>query len=264
MRSFSIVSLCGGPSAAAGGTLAGGSAGGFQPPKRASTSRRASSTVMAPTTVMMVVSGRTFAPWKRATSSRVSLPTDSIVPSTGLPYGWFGKTRRASARFPTVPGSSSERLMAAWICATFRFTSSGGKVGVSSTSANRSSPSARSFLSTASEALRPSRPAPAERLPPTNSIALSSSGPVCLAVPRVSSVPVRFASPARSGGSRTAPAWANVRTTMMGTAGRSATRSTMPLGSTSRCAMGLAAPAGSASSTASTTNPIDRRRRRMS
>src|SRR5207247_2580168 len=49
VRSFSIVSVCGGPPAATVGTLAGGSAGAFQPPRRASTSRRASSTVMAPT-----------------------------------------------------------------------------------------------------------------------------------------------------------------------------------------------------------------------
>ncbi len=46
-----------------------------------------------------------------------------------------------------------------------------------------------------------SRPAPASTLPPTNSMAESSSGPVRFAVPRVNTAPVRFASPALSDGS---------------------------------------------------------------
>ena len=47
----------------------------------------------------------------------------------------------------------------------------------------------------------PSREASPSRLPPTNSMAWSSSGPVRLAVPRVSRSAVRLASPPASGGS---------------------------------------------------------------
>src|SRR3972149_4258117 len=102
---------------------------------------------------------------------------DSSVPSTGSPYGWPGQTSRASARDATVAGSSSERLIPAFTSATFRRTSASGNAGVRSASASRSSPSPRSFLSTRRDTLRLSRPAPASRLPPPNSIPESSWGP---------------------------------------------------------------------------------------
>src|SRR5881392_3296725 len=67
--------------------------------------------------------------------------------------------------------------MAAWISPIFRFTSSSGNAGVSTTSWRRSSPRPRSRFRTESDSLSPSRPAPASRCPPTNSMAASSSGP---------------------------------------------------------------------------------------
>ena len=99
-------------------------------------------------------------------------------------------------------------------------------------------------------------------------MAASSSGPVRLVVPRVSNPPIRPASPARSAGSSTAPARVNARTATIGTAGRSATSSTMPFGSTSRCASGpvaatarapgptAATPTTTASTTATTIRPF--------
>ena len=134
--------------------------------------------------------------------------------------------------------------MAAWISATLRFTSASGKVGDSTTSASRSRPSARSRFSTDSEAVRPSRPAPASRLPPTNSMAASISGPVRRAVPRVSSGARQVGEPGAVVGSNAAPAPVRTRTATIGTAGRSATSSTMPFGRTSRWASGRAARAG--------------------
>ncbi len=55
--------------------------------------------------------------------------------------------------------------------AILRVSSSAGNVGCRSTSASRSSPRARSFLSTESVMVALSRPASASRLPPTNSMA---------------------------------------------------------------------------------------------
>ena len=73
--------------------------------------------------------------------------------------------------------------MAAWISATLRVTSAAGKVGERTTSDRRSSPSEKSFFWTDSATVRLSRPAAASRLPPTNSMAESISGPVRFAVP---------------------------------------------------------------------------------
>src|SRR6266508_4959580 len=130
--------------------------------------------------------------------------------------------------------------MAAWMSVALRLSSSSGKAGWSSTSASRSSPRSRSFFSTARLTVAVSRPASVSRLPPTNSMARSSSGAVRLAVPRVSRSAVRFASPPASGGSKAEPARIDTRTTTIGIAGRSATSSRMPFGKTSRCASGAA------------------------
>jgi hypothetical protein len=91
--------------------------------------------------------------------------------------------------------------MAAWISEIFRLTSASGNVGVRTTSDTRSSPSAISFFCAVIETVSVSRLAPASTRAPTNSMAESSSDPVRFAVPRVSTVPVRLASPARSSGS---------------------------------------------------------------
>src|SRR5262245_19269342 len=152
---------------------------------------------------------------------------------------------RASARPATTSGFSSDRWSAPSISPTFRRSSSSGKLGVSSTSVSRSSPRSRSFFNTARLTVAPSRPASASRLPPTNSMAWSSSGPVRLAVPRVKSSAVRFASPGASAGSLTEPARTYARTTTIGMLGRAATSNRIPFGNTSRLARG-AAPAKSA------------------
>src|SRR6185295_9357174 len=68
----------------------------------------------------------------------------------------------------------------------------------------------------------PSRPASDSRVPPTNSIARSTSGPVRAAVPRVKSSAVRLARPSASGGSKTDPARTYTRTTTMGMEARAA------------------------------------------
>src|SRR5688500_15968279 len=239
----------------AGGGVANGTegddvAGGRQAPNRLSTSRRASSRVTAPTTAMIVVSGRMRSRWKPTTSSRVSRATDSSVPSAGRPYGCPGYTSFVNAFDATASGLSSDCLISAWIWASLRLNSASGNDGERMTSWSRSSPSGTSFFSTDSDADIPSRPAPASRLPPTNSILASSSGPVRLAVPRVRSLPVRFASPSLPGGSITAPARVYRRVMTIGTAGRSLTSSTIPLGSTSRWAPGFAAGATETTSTA--------------
>src|SRR5438105_2585429 len=89
----------------------------------------------------------------------------------------------------------------------------------------------------------PSRLASDSRLPPTNSMARSMSAPARVAVPRVRSRAVRFARPGASSGSKALPARRYARTATMGTAGRSATSSTIPFGRTSRRASGAAAGA---------------------
>ena len=171
-----------------------------------------------------------------------------MVPAEGRPYGWCGNISGPSARPATVPGFCSDRRRPAWISPILRATSSAGNAGCSSTSASRSRPRGRSFFSTESDRVALSRPAPASRLPPTNSMARSRSGPERRVVPRVIESAVRLARPSASSGSRTEPPGTEICTTTMGMAGRSATSSTAPFGSISRWASGAAADAGSTSS----------------
>jgi hypothetical protein len=96
------------------------------------------------------------------------------------------------------------------------------------------------LLSTEKDSRAVSVPDSTPKDPPTNSIASLICGAVRVVVPWLSMIAVRFATPGLAGGSKTAPAWSVSVATTMGTADRSATRRTIPEGSTSRCVRDVA------------------------
>ena len=175
--------------------------------------------------------------------------SEASVPSTGGRRGARGTPAASAGGAATVPGSSSERRTDASTSSRFRSNSASGKAGRTRASARRSRPSPRSFRRTESTTSLESRPPSPSRLPPTNSMARSTSRADRVALPRVRSSAVRLPTPPLLGGSRTAPASTDARAMTIGMPGRSATRTTIPFASVSRTQPAAVAGAGDTGAT---------------
>ena len=149
---------------------------------------------------------RALGPVGRPVEGRHVVPGDGtergLGSGHGAAVGVLGKRPAASAGAPPPsPGSSSERRTDASTSSRFRSNSVSGNAGRRRASARRSRPSPRSFRSTDSTTSLESRPPSPSRLPPTNSMARSTSRADRVALPRVRSSAVRLATPPLSGGS---------------------------------------------------------------
>ena len=150
--------------------------------------------------------------------------------SRGDRTGARGTQAASAGEPPPLPGSSSDRRSAASTSSRFRSNSASGKAGRRRASVRSSRPSPRSFRRTERTTSMESRLPSPSRLPPTNSMARSTSRADRVALPRVTSSAVRPATPPLSGGvegppRRPRPTRARRRS---GCPGCSATRTTIP------------------------------------
>ena len=263
-RSCVIVSDRGCPLAIAGPTAGGGVEGRAQPPRRASTWRRASST-----------RDRADDGDDRGVGAHVLAVEGHDVVAGQLADRLDGPLDRLAVRMARVD-QTGQRPRRDGVGILLRALDGGldlrdlaRELGLRERR-RRAPPrpagrgrAPRSRLSTDSETVRPSRPAPASRLPPTNSIASSSCAPAPLgrAPGQQRSRSGWRARPCRRDRTPT-PAFRKTRTATIGTSGRSATSSTMPLGRTSRWAMGAASRRASTPRRGRGEPPDDERRHR--